>query len=73
MSATVETDEGLQDVEGEPRLSELPIPTRLMVLGSVASDLVMRTAAASAVSVPGLLWSFRDDPRRQRHYLPFYR
>ena len=73
MSATVETDGGLQDTEGEPGLSELSIASRLMVLGSVASDLVMRTAAASAVSVPGLLWAFRDDPRRQRHYLPFYR
>ena len=49
------------------------IRTELVLRGSVAFDLALRTAVASAVTVPGLLWALGDDPRREREHLVFYR
>jgi hypothetical protein len=74
VTTSVETDGGLRaDVVGEPSRGELPLSTQLMVAGSVAFDLVLRTALASAVSVPAVLWAIRDDPRAQLEHLQFYR
>ena len=73
MSTSVETDGGLRAaVVGEPSLGELPLSTQLMVGGSVAFDLVLRTALASAISIPAAVWALRDDPREQVRQLAFY-
>jgi pimeloyl-ACP methyl ester carboxylesterase len=74
VTTSVETDGGLRaNVAGAPSQAELPLSTQLMVAGSVAFDLVLRTALASAVSAPVVLWAIRDKRRAQLEHLRRYR
>lgn len=57
---------------GQPALSELPFVTGLVVRGSAATDTLLRTAAASVLSVPLLKWAIPGQVRRERLQLSFY-
>jgi pimeloyl-ACP methyl ester carboxylesterase len=58
--------------EGRPELSGLSCSTRLVVRGSAATDTVLRTAAASVLSIPVLTWALSGSVRRERPWLAFY-
>jgi hypothetical protein len=45
---------------------------RLTVEGSTLFDLALRTAVASAVTVPGRVWALREDPGREQELHAFY-
>lgn len=50
----------------------LDLRKRLVVDASAASDLVLRTALASAVAVLAAPWTLSSAPSRERRRLPFY-
>lgn len=71
--ATVDVDGCDVVVSGQPRLTDLPRATQLLVQGSVVADLALRTAVASALSAGLASWGVRSDFDAELAKLPFYR
>jgi alpha-beta hydrolase superfamily lysophospholipase len=57
----------------EDAISALPIRKRVVLEATVATDMVLRTGLASAVSAAGLPWVFSSSAREERGRLAFYR
>ena len=73
MGTTVEIEEGAAPTgAGQPKLSELPMGTQMLVHGSAAVDLAARTALASALMIPGSLGVLRTSRKQTRRDLAFY-
>ncbi len=69
---TFETLEGSVPVEEAPE-PRLGLTERLIVGGSAASDLVVRTALASVISLSATPWALGGAARGERRRLAFYR
>lgn len=70
---TVETDAADAEVDGQPRLGELPLFTRAIVHGSAAADLALRTAVASLVAAPITSWALTGGLKHDVERYGFYR
>jgi hypothetical protein len=65
--------ERVQAPDAHAGMSELDGPVRLVVAGSAAADVLLRTALASVLSVPMLTWALPGNVRRERPHIAFYR
>jgi hypothetical protein len=71
--STLDAPEGQHELsDGRPDPAELSLRTRLIVGASAATDVLVRTALASAVTASALPWSVSRRARRERDQLRFY-
>lgn len=72
-TATVDLGDVTATALGQPDPGSLPLSTRLVVEGSAAADIALRTAVASLAAAPGLLWALRGSPGSDIAEHQFYR